>query len=285
MDAPVTGPTPTAHQAPVKDPRLVSWERRMNPIVLAAAIVPIAVAFTPQAAYDPFVFIDIASWLIFVADLVVHLRLQRGYLRTGLGKFDAVIVALTFPWFLIPGLGGTAVLGLARLGRLLRVIVAGGTTGVLHRLFARLGQAGLYSIVLIVVCSFVVYQVEPASSGYATYGDALWWGFVTFTTVGYGDLVPVTTTGRVMAVILMIGGVALIGVLAGSLAEFLRTGDKADKEKAAGTPPTGAGAGSHDEAAAAAPAGDEVLIEVRALRAEVAELRSALGNGPVPPTT
>ena len=50
---------------------------------------------------------------------------------------------------------------------------------------------------------------------------------------------PVTTTGHVVAVLLMIGGIALIGVLAGSLAEFLRTGDKAEK---AGTATTAADA-------------------------------------------
>ena len=232
METAVTPDARAAHQAPVQDPRLINWERRMNPVILAAAIVPIAVALTPRGDNDPFVFIDVASWLIFLADLVVHFRLQRRYLRTGLGKFDAAIVILTFPWFLIPGLGGTAVLGLARLARLLRAIVAGGTTGVLRRLAARLGQAGLYSLVLIFVCSFVVYEVEPASSGFATFGDALWWGFVTFTTVGYGDLVPVTRTGRVVAVLLMIGGVALIGVLAGSLSDFLRSGDKAEKKRA-----------------------------------------------------
>jgi voltage-gated potassium channel len=48
---------------------------------------------------------------------------------------------------------------------------------------------------------------------------------VTITTVGYGDIVPKTTTGRWAAVVIMVTGIAVLGVLAGSLASFFRLGD------------------------------------------------------------
>ena len=252
------------------DPWLVEWERRMGPVIICAALVPIVVAFTAHDSSDPFLVINIVSWLIFVADLVVHIRLQPGYLRSGFGRFDTVIVILTFPWYLVPGLGNTAVLGLARLGRILRLVLASGSTAMLRRLADRLGKAGLYAVVLIFVCSTVVYRVEPPSSGYATFGDALWWGIVTFTTVGYGDLVPVTSTGRFVAVLLMLGGVALIGLLAGSLAELF-SGSQADSDAEREGEDEG-------EGVPAAPSTDEeVLVEVRALRAELTALRVALG--------
>src|SRR5690606_19877081 len=124
------------------------------------------------------------------------------------------------------------------------------------RLAARIGRAGLYSVGLILVCSIVVYRVEPASSGFATLGDSVWWGFVTFTTVGYGDLVPVTSTGRIVAVLLMIGGIGLIGVLAGSLAEFWGdTDDDLDDAEAQDDEPIGAGPTAGEI---------ELLAEVRA---------------------
>ena len=247
----------------------------MDPVIIVAAILPIVVAVAPRRAGDPWAVINIVSWLIFLADLLVHLRFRKGYLRTGFGKFDLAIVILTFPWYLIPGFGNAAVLGLARLGRILRLILAGGTTDVLRRLTARLGKAGVYSLALIFVCSEIVYRVEPASSGFRTRGDAIWWGFVTFTTVGYGDLVPNTPEGRTVAVVLMVGGVALIGLLAGSLAEFLTDSDDQDDED--GDP-----SGPAPEDGLTTPAAgtdDRVLQEVLALRAEIAELRAAVSGG------
>lgn len=255
-----------------RDPRLIAWEKRMTPVIVLAALVPIVVALAPRRQGDPYVGINIASWIIFLADLIVHLKWRPRYLKTGLGQFDLVIVILTFPWYLIPGLQSTAVLGLARLGRLLRLILAGGTTKILRRLVERIGKASLYSLGLIVVCSEVVYRVEPASSGFKTPAESIWWGFVTFTTVGYGDLVPETATGRFVSVVLMVAGVALIGLLAGSLAEFLADNDA---ERQAAKDEESGNLTSEDR---------QVLMlgEMQALRSELADLRAALA-GPVPP--
>ena len=252
------------------DPRLRAWERRVNPIIILAALIPIVVALAPRTKNDPFVVLNIVSWAVFLVDLIVHLWLKRRYLRTGLGQFDLAIVVLTFPWYLIPGFGNAAFLGLARLGRLLRLIWSSGTPRLIMRLIQRIGKASLYSLGLIFVCSEVVYRVEPASSGFTTRGDAIWWGFVTFTTVGYGDLVPVSETGRFVAVILMVGGVALIGLLAGSLAEFLADSDQAEGLQADAAADPGL-----------RPEGDIELVllrEVRALRSELAELRAEVAG-------
>ncbi len=233
----------------------------MGPIIMAAALVPIGAALLRPGADDTFVLIDTASWLVFLSDLVVHLVLQRRYLRSRFGVFDTVVVVLTFPWYLLPGVSDNAsILGLARLARVLRLILAGRSTRVLRRLAARLGRAGLYALVLILVCAYVVKEAEPPSSGFATFGDALWWAIVTFTTVGYGDLYPVTATGRTSAVLLMVGGIALIGLLAGSLAEFF--------EK---TPAPGPTNERTPEVAT-----DPVATQLAALRAEIAELRAEL---------
>ena len=54
-----------------------------------------------------------------------------------------------------------------------------------------------------------------------TFGKALWWSITTVTTVGYGDVYPVTNTGRVIAVLLMIGGIGLVGVVTAALASWI----------------------------------------------------------------
>lgn len=240
--------------------RLARWEQRTGPIVMAAAILPIAVAFTRRGESAPAIWIDLASWCIFVADLVVHLRLKRRYLRSRLGIFDVVIVVLTAPWYLIPGFSGGRLLGLARLGRLGRVFISSKHSQKLRDLGRRLGMAAAYGAILMVVCAIVVEAAEPASSGFESFGDAMWWSIVTFTTVGYGDYYPTTAEGRLAAVLLMVGGIALIGSLAGTLGSFFGSKD-AEPDESTGPAPDLTG---------------ELLAEVRLLRAELAELRAVV---------
>jgi len=67
-------------------------------------------------------------------------------------------------------------------------------------------------------------------SNIKTAGDAIWWAFVTITTVGYGDRFPVTSAGRIIAAFLMITGVALFGTFTGFVAAWFMDGDKSNKE-------------------------------------------------------
>ena len=65
--------------------------------------------------------------------------------------------------------------------------------------------------------------VEDVGSGrrVESFGDALWWSAATISTVGYGDIYPVTTVGRLIAVFTMIVGVSTFGVLTASIARAL----------------------------------------------------------------
>jgi voltage-gated potassium channel len=86
---------------------------------------------------------------------------------------------------------------------------------------------------------------------------------VTLTTVGYGDVVPKTPTGRWAAVVIMVTGIAVLGLLAGSLASFLRLEH--------GPTSSGEGDGEGPDAGSAGATAESTL---RALTAEVATLRS-----------
>jgi voltage-gated potassium channel Kch len=69
--------------------------------------------------------------------------------------------------------------------------------------------AGMY----ILICALVVFNVEPQS--FNTFFDAVYWATISLTTVGYGDIYPITTIGRIMTMISAIFGVAVIAMPAG----------------------------------------------------------------------
>jgi voltage-gated potassium channel len=78
-------------------------------------------------------------------------------------------------------------------------------------------------VLLVYVASLAILDAEryEPDSKITTFGDALWWSVTTITTVGYGDLSPVTGIGRVIAVTLMIGGISLVGVVTATLASWI----------------------------------------------------------------
>jgi voltage-gated potassium channel len=238
--------------------KLERWNTRARPAIILAALIPI-VATVAERRDGVLLVIDFVSWFVFLADLIVHMHLTRKYLKRGIGMFDLGVVVATFPWYIIPGLENADILLVARIARVARLFLAGTRLGPLRRLFERLGRAFLYGAVLLVVCSVVVQEVEGGKHGFESIWDSLWWGVVTFTTVGYGDLVPESAAGRAVATVLMLGGLALLGALAGSLAAFLRIQDTGEEEP-----------GDQPETPA------DVATEVASLREQVAELNRRL---------
>jgi voltage-gated potassium channel len=232
------------------------FDRRMRLPIFASAILPLIV--TPGTDNWFTIVVDVVSWLVFLVDYVVHARHVVSYRRTGLGRFDLLVVVATAPWFLLPGAHAGGFVVLLRLARLARVVMA--SRGA-RRLFERLGRVAAVAIGVTGVASLVAYYAEhPVNPEFATVGDALWWGIVTLTTVGYGDIVPKTPTGRWAAVTIMITGIAVLGLLAGSLASFFRP--EHDEN--------GAGPAADGAAPTAATSGE---VALQALTAEVAALR------------
>jgi voltage-gated potassium channel len=87
--------------------------------------------------------------------------------------------------------------------------------------------AVLIAILMIIFSSIAILQVEnDPNSNIKNAEDALWWSFVTITTVGYGDKFPVTTEGRIIAMVLMTVGVGLFGTFTGFIASWFVNSSK-----------------------------------------------------------
>lgn len=88
------------------------------------------------------------------------------------------------------------------------------------------GRVSIYvagtSLLLVLVAALGVLDMEQNADGanITSFGDAVWWSFVTMSSVGYGDYYPVTAMGRLMAVGLMFVGIALIGSVTASIASW-----------------------------------------------------------------
>jgi voltage-gated potassium channel len=234
------------------------WDRFWTPWLIVAAVLPLVGAADPTQSKAPLL-LGVGTWLVFVIDLAVHRALNPKYLSSRVGWFDVGIVVITAPWYLVFGSSGAFVV-LARLARLARIAWIGARQvhGV-RRLAQRLGSVAIYAGGLMVGCALIVKWTEPPSSGFTTYGDALWWAMVTITTVGYGDLTPVGAVGRIAASVLMLGGVAFLGTLAAAMAAFFGFGE---------TP-----AGTAADTAVAEP---DLAGQVAALREDIARLSRRL---------
>lgn len=171
---------------------------------------------------------DLAICLVFLFDFVLKLwtaESKLGYLRWGwidlISSIPAIDVAR---WG-----------RLARVLRVLRVLRGLRLIRMLHSLgvaksYNAFAAVSLLTILLLLGSSVAVLQFERNADGsdIHTAEEAVWWSFVTMTTVGYGDYAPKTTEGRVVAGILMVAGVGLFGTFTGIAASWLAP-DPADE--------------------------------------------------------
>jgi len=120
---------------------------------------------------------------------------------------------------------------LARLGALFRILRIFRSIRILSQVYMRDKAASVVAVLMIagistiIGVSVAVLHAEKSTPGASilTGEDAAWWSVVTVSTVGYGDLVPVTPTGRVLAVVLMVVGIGLFATFAGAIANiFMR---------------------------------------------------------------
>ena len=259
---------------------LARFDRVMRVPIIVSAILPLIVV--PESSGWPGIVVGVSTWIVFLVDYVVRRHHVVHYGRTRYGRFDLVVVVATAPWFLIPGVQAGRFVVLLRLARLVRLVVASRGS---RRLFSRLSRVAAVAIGVVFFGSAVAYYAEhPTNPEFANFGDALWWGIVTLTTVGYGDIVPETSTGRWAAVMIMITGIAVLGLLSGSLASFFRlTPSEEDSSESAGDEVTDPSESREAPVSQEPPANVQEALavltrEVSALRRQVEVLSDRMGE-------
>lgn len=178
---------------------------------------------------QPYYMIDTAILLFFTIDYGVrffHASDRKKFFQSNIFDFVAIMPFNTiFQAFRIFRVFRLA--KLTRLAKLSRVVRAAAFLEIIKRkINGILHTNGLIYILYINAALVFLSSVIISYAEKMSFGDSLWWSIVTCTTVGYGDISPATTVGRVVAVVLMLFGIGLIGMLTGAITTFFTKHDK-----------------------------------------------------------
>jgi voltage-gated potassium channel len=191
------------------------------PTLIAALLVIPVIAVEELTIGEPWrtvaVIANWAIWLVFLAEVVAMLRVvdKRWQWLRG-HPLEVAIVVLTPPFL-------PATLQSARAFRLLRLFRLVVTVRYIKSFFS---MAGLRYASVVAVFGIIgggaAFAAVEASQKLSTW-DGMWWAVSTVTTVGYGDIVPKTDAGRVIAIAVMIIGVGYVAMLTAALAQVFLT--------------------------------------------------------------
>ena len=195
-------------------------------MILALAMIPLIVVpliMDLSPGMDrTLVAIDYLIWAAFTVEYVVKLCLAPDrwrFVKANIPDLVIVVVPMLRPLRI---LRGARLLRLLRLARLVAFAVEG-----LHEVRDVLRRRGLSWVLLIALALNLIaaalvlsFERDTPNGNIHSYPDALWWAVTTITTVGYGDRFPMSPAGRGVAVVLMVSGIALFGVITASIAAY-----------------------------------------------------------------
>ncbi|ENM5740158.1 potassium channel family protein [Vibrio mimicus] len=193
--------------------------------MLVLSVIYVVVALLPDIAVlspEDLEFLDGLLWIvwgIFATELLVKIFVSPKPLQYMVQNWpDVLIVAMPF---LRPLRFLRILLVLPKAWRQTRSVLR-------QKTFSFIGLTSLSTVLLSAAFVYLVEKGTPSPIN--SYSDALWWAMSTITTVGYGDMYPVTGFGRGVAVFLMLTGITLFGLLTASVASFFVEDDTAKKD-------------------------------------------------------
>lgn len=218
-------------------PELCTWRKWTDvPLVtLAIGTLPIILlelAFDRLSESDR-VFVAVVNLVVLVAfavDFVVEIVLCKKRVLYLKKEWSSPVIVITQVLALVPALHAFGALralrGLQVLAVVLRVLgLSGSTRNEVRRLLrTRAASVALGTAAFTVISSAVAFTlVEDVGKGrrVESFFDAVWWAISTVTTVGYGDVYPLTGVGRAIATVTMLVGISSLAIVTARIAQFL----------------------------------------------------------------
>lgn len=160
-------------------------------------------------------------WIVFIADYLIRLAMSgspSSFIRTRFFELFTLVIPLLRPFLIITYIWRLPALSRTPERRRFRLVVS----------------VASFAFLFVYVGSTLVWFVErnDPHANIVSLADAIWWGFTTITTVGYGDFTPVTGMGRFVAVVMMVMGMIIIGIASATAISVLTDDIKKMAERA-----------------------------------------------------
>ena len=194
-----------------------------------------------QAARDIFRYVEIACVAIFTAEYFLRILVARKKLRFVFSFYGLVDLAAILPFYLATGLDLRAlrILRLLRIIRAFKLVRYSKAAQLFHRAFViareELILFGVVALMLLYLSSVGIWYFENESQPdvFSSVFSSMWWSVATLTTVGYGDVYPITDWGKVFTFFTLVIGLGVIamptGILASALGEARRMAGEDDQ--------------------------------------------------------
>lgn len=203
-------------------------------ILLSVVVVMLESVRSINAQYGPY--LRAVEWgftVLFLVEYIARLVVVRRpltYALSMLGIIDFLSIAPTLISLVLPGSQYLLTIRTLRLLRVFRIFKLGRFVGE-GEFIVRALKASRFKILvfltavltLVVVIGTLMYVVEGGQNGFTSIPKSVYWAIVTLTTVGYGDISPVTVLGQSLASVLMILGYAIIAVPTGIVSAQMAT--------------------------------------------------------------
>jgi voltage-gated potassium channel len=213
-------------------------------LVLAIGSLPILLleVIRDDLGHGDRIMLDVVNVVVlaaFTIDYVVEVTIAANRRAYVTHEWSSLLIVVAQALAVVPALAGFGVLRVLRAGRawrglvtLLRALAAGSAMARSGRSVLRRHAAGLalgaagFTWITSAVAFTLAEDVGP-DGRFESFFDSLWWSSATITTVGYGDIAPVTTVGRLVGMVTMVVGISTFAVVTAKVAEFLVRADDA----------------------------------------------------------